>query len=103
MNRAQIEYNSVLLPSIFYHFYNYPQEQLKIIGVTGTNGKTSVAYILYELLNKLNSKAMYIGTLGIRDGIYYRNLNNTTPDCDILAEEFYKAIKRKTKYGIYCI
>jgi len=85
---------------LFYYFYNYPQDKLKIIGVTGTNGKTSIAYILYELLNKLNSKTMYIGTLGVYDGNYYRYLDNTTPDCDILAEEFHKAVKRKTKYVI---
>lgn len=86
--------------SLFYHFYNYPQNKLKIIGVTGTNGKTSVAYILYNLLNKLGSKTMYIGTLGVYDNDYYRETNNTTPDCDILAGEFYKAVKRKTKYVV---
>ena len=86
--------------NLFYHYYGYPQNKLKIIGITGTNGKTSTAYILYDLLNKLGSKAMYIGTLGIYDNNYSKSLNNTTPDSDILAEEFYKAIKRKTKYVI---
>jgi len=89
-----------LKAKLFYTYYNFPQEKLKIIGVTGTNGKTSIAYILYSLLNKLGSKAMYIGTLGVYDGNYYRYLDNTTPDSDILAEEFYKAVKRKTKYVI---
>ena len=83
---------------IFYKFYNNPQDELKIIGVTGTNGKTSTAHIIYSLLNKLNKKCMYIGTLGIMDGDYYKSTNNTTPDSDVLAEEFYKALKRKTKY-----
>lgn len=89
-----------LKTKLFYTFYNYPQDKLKIIGVTGTNGKTSIAYILYTLLNKLGSKAMYIGTLGVIDDNYYRYLDNTTPDSDILACEFYKAVKRKTKYVI---
>ena len=96
----KIENIKELKAKLFYHFYNYPQNKLKIIGVTGTNGKTSVAYILYNLLNKLGSKAMYVGTLGVYDGDYYKKLNNTTPDCDILACEFYKAVKRKTKYVI---
>ena len=85
---------------LFYYFYGYPQNKLKIIGITGTNGKTSIAYILYDLLNKLNAKTMYIGTLGVIDGKYNRYIDNTTPDVDILAEEFYKAVKRKTKYVI---
>lgn len=89
-----------LKAKLFYSYYGYPQKNLKIIGVTGTNGKTSVAYILYSLLNKLGNKAMYIGTLGVYDDKYYKYLDNTTPECDILAEEFYKAVKRKTKYVI---
>lgn len=96
----KVENIKELKSKLFYYFYGYPQDKLKIIGVTGTNGKTSCAYILYTLLNKLNSKAMYIGTLGIYDNEYYRELNNTTPDCDILSEEFYKAVKRKTKYVV---
>ena len=96
----KIENINELKAKLFYCFYGFPQDKLKIIGVTGTNGKTSSAFILYNLLNKMKTKAMYIGTLGVYDGEYYRYLDNTTPDCDILAEEFYKAIKRKTKYVI---
>ena len=89
-----------LKAKLFYKFYDYPQKKLKIIGVTGTNGKTSTAHIIYELLNKMNKKCMYIGTLGIYDNGYFKNTNNTTPDSDILAEELYKSIKRKTKYVV---
>jgi len=89
-----------LKAQLFYKFYDHPQNKLEIIGVTGTNGKTSTAYILYDLLNKMNKKSMYIGTLGIYDNDYFKDTSNTTPDCDLLAEEFYKAVKRKTKYVI---
>lgn len=89
-----------LKTKLFYKFYNNPQDKLQIIGITGTNGKTSTAYIIYDILNKLNKKCMYIGTLGIFDGEYYVNTNNTTPDCDVLAKELYKATKRKTKYVV---
>lgn len=85
---------------LFYKYYEYPQNKLQIIGVTGTNGKTSTAHIIYDLLNKLGKKCMYIGTLGIYDGDYFKDSSNTTPDSDLLAEEFYKAVKRKTKYVI---
>lgn len=46
------------------YFYGQPSHNMKMYGVTGTNGKTTTSYITYDLLNKLNTKAGYIGTLG---------------------------------------
>ena len=81
-------------------FVIYNCDKLKIVGVTGTNGKTSTSMILYNALNKLGKKCMYIGTLGVYDNDYFLNTNNTTPDCEILAQEFYKAVKRITRCKI---
>ena len=96
----KIENIQELKADLFYKFYDYPQNKLKIIGVTGTNGKTTTAHIIYDLLNQADKKCMYIGTLGIKDGQYYSKIDNTTPDSDILAKELYMAVKRKTKYVI---
>ena len=46
------------------YFYDHPSRNMKVYGVTGTNGKTTISYVTYGLLNKLNSKAGYIGTIG---------------------------------------
>ena len=54
--------------------------KLKVIGITGTNGKTSSAYLLYEALNKLGKKCGYIGTIGFYMGEKIKDLANTTPD-----------------------
>lgn len=53
----------------------------KLIGITGTNGKTTACYLIYQLLNKLGYKCGYIGTIGFynKDG-FVSNLNNTTPE-----------------------
>ena len=51
-----------------------------IIGITGTNGKTTSCFLIYELLKLLNIKCAYIGTLGFYLDEKVRNLNNTTPD-----------------------
>ena len=51
-----------------------------IIGITGTNGKTTSCYLIYELLKLLNIKCAYIGTLGFYLDEKVRDLNNTTPD-----------------------
>jgi len=55
-------------------------KDLKLIGVTGTNGKTTSCFLIYQMLNKLNIPCAYIGTIGfyMKDDI--RVLENTTPD-----------------------
>ena len=53
---------------------------LKIIGITGTNGKTTSCYLLYQALNKLNIKCGYIGTIGFYIDEKIKDLNNTTPE-----------------------
>lgn len=62
---------------------NYSKEinEMNIIGVTGTNGKTTTAYLTYQLLNKLGSKTSYIGTIGFYlPGEDIIELPNTTPN-----------------------
>lgn len=55
-------------------------KDIKLIGITGTNGKTSTCFITYQILNKLNIKACYIGTIGCYIDKDIIELNNTTPD-----------------------
>ena len=61
---------------------NYKEkiDKLKLIGITGTNGKTTSAYLLYKALNKINKKSAYIGTLGFYMNDIHIKLDNTTPD-----------------------
>ena len=54
--------------------------QLKIIGLTGTNGKTTTAYLTYQLLNSFNEKAAYLGTIGFKAPNDEIETENTTPD-----------------------
>ena len=54
--------------------------ELKIIGITGTNGKTTTAYLTYQLLNDLGEKAAYIGTIGFKVLNEEIETENTTPD-----------------------
>ena len=63
--------------------------EMNIIGVTGTNGKTTTAYLIYQMLNKLGSKTAYIGTIGfyLPDEDFIE-LPNTTPNILDLYELF---------------
>lgn len=61
-------------------FYEQPSSHLMVTGVTGTNGKTTIAYQLAQAYEYLNEKAAYIGTLGEGSINALNPLNNTTPD-----------------------
>lgn len=55
-------------------------KNMKFIGVTGTNGKTTTAFLLYEALRLLGKKVAYIGTIGFYIDDKIEELSNTTPD-----------------------
>ena len=61
-------------------FYDHPSEKLELVGVTGTNGKTTVATLLYQLFRKLKYRCGLIATTGIV--IEENKIDNqyTTPD-----------------------
>lgn len=61
-------------------FYDKPSSKLKLIGITGTNGKTSVASLLYDLFNKLGKKSGLISTISIKSPSYKISSISTTPD-----------------------
>lgn len=86
---------------IFAAWYANPQRKMTFIGVTGTNGKTSVTRMIYEVLSRSGSKCGLIGTAGNLisrgDGeeseeldIKASNANMTTPD----PQELYKILDR---------
>ena len=73
-------------------------KDMNIIGVTGTNGKTTTAYLTYQTLNKLGSKTAYIGTIGfyLPDEDFIE-LPNTTPNILDLYELFLTAKEHECK------
>jgi len=81
-----------------YHSY---LEEMTIIGITGTNGKTTSAYLLSELLNRSGNKSAYIGTIGFYIGMERKAiLNNTTPDICDLYELLLDAYDEDCKYVV---
>jgi len=78
--------------------YDYLINDLKIIGVTGTNGKTTTCYLLYQALNKLGIKCGYIGTIGFYVDRKVRDLPNTTPDLLDIYSLFLESYEMGCKY-----
>jgi len=58
----------------------YPDRDMTVIGVTGTNGKTTVTYLLESILKAAGQKTAVIGTTGFYDGEKWEKLSHTTPE-----------------------
>jgi len=79
----------------------YPKfSDMKFIGVTGTNGKTTTCYLIYQMLTDLGKKCAYIGTIGFYYPGYKKELNNSTPDTDVLYEMFLEAKEAGCEYVV---
>lgn len=62
------------------NYYDSPSENLKLVGVTGTNGKTTVATLLYHLFTKAGFKVGLLSTVNIMVGEKTYAASHTTPD-----------------------
>lgn len=88
------------LEEYLYTNYYSKIKDMKLIGVTGTNGKTTTCYLIYQLLTLLGKKCAYIGTIGFYYGTTKKVLNNTTPDTDLLYEMFLEAKEYGCEYVV---
>ena len=74
--------------------YSEELNKLKIIGVTGTNGKTTTCYLTYQLLKSLNVKVAYMGTIGFFFEEEKIELPNTTPEILTIYKLFLEALEK---------
>ena len=81
------------------NFYDNPTEKIKVIGVTGTNGKTTVATLLYELFQQLDQKSGLISTVKNRIGKTEIPATHTTPDQLTLNRLLAEMVKAGCKYA----
>lgn len=81
-------------------FYSHPERKLKIIGVTGTNGKTTTAHIISHLLKQNGYKTAVIGTLGAEIDGQKTVTSLTTPDPDEFFGILSEAAAKETDYVV---
>ncbi|WP_042223858.1 UDP-N-acetylmuramoyl-L-alanyl-D-glutamate--2,6-diaminopimelate ligase [Oceanobacillus manasiensis] len=81
-------------------FYKNPTKDLPLIGVTGTNGKTTVTYLLENIFNKHNKKTGVIGTIQMKIGEETYPVNNTTPDSLSLQKFFSSMLDKNVDQAI---
>lgn len=83
------------LGGIASRFYGQPSQQLEVIGITGTNGKTSCSHLLSQLLNKCG----IIGTLGWGEKGKLHATLNTTPDA-LAVQHILSELLKEGKQGV---
>lgn len=62
-------------------WHGFPSQQLVMLGVTGTNGKTTISYLTHTIFRTVWQKAGLIGTILYDDGLHRTPSHNTTPGC----------------------
>lgn len=82
-------------------FYDYPSHDLHTVGVTGTNGKTTIQWIIYQLFKELYGSALRVGTLGamISDGSIDEE-SLTTPDAIDLEKYFFFSRSKNVGHAV---
>jgi UDP-N-acetylmuramoyl-L-alanyl-D-glutamate--2,6-diaminopimelate ligase len=77
---VQVEDTGAAAGYIAHNFFGHPSEKLKLIGVTGTNGKTTVATLLFKLFSALGHRCGLISTIQYHIGDEIIPSTHTTPD-----------------------
>ncbi|MBR2375185.1 MAG: UDP-N-acetylmuramoyl-L-alanyl-D-glutamate--2,6-diaminopimelate ligase [Clostridia bacterium] len=81
-------------------FYGEPAKALKIIGITGTNGKTTTSYMLASILQAAKKNVGVIGTLGVSYAGQTLAADLTTPDPDSLHRIFADMLQSGVEYVV---
>lgn len=90
----------VALSLIAANWYGNPAERLKLVGITGTNGKTSTAYLIHSILEVAGLKSAIMGTVGHRYGSVVVPAATTTPDSLTLHSLFSRCVAAGLQYVI---
>lgn len=96
---VKVKDSSKALGQLASNFYGNPSEQLKLIGVTGTNGKTSVSTLLFDVFKNLGYNSALLSTVEIRVGDEVIPATHTTPDVITINKVLAKAVYEGCEYA----
>jgi len=82
------------LPILASNFYQQPSRNLRVVGVTGTNGKTTITHLIQAILEEAGKKTGILGTLYARIDDLEINLGHTTPE-SLDIEAFMSSVRAK--------
>jgi len=81
-------------------YYGNPSEKVKVIGVTGTKGKTTTTYLIRAILEKAGQKSGLIGTIAYQVGSKTYEANNTTPSSLTIVKLLDEMDRQKCKWAV---
>jgi len=84
------------LPWLAAEVHGHPSRRLQVVGITGTNGKTTVAHMLASIIEAAGRSAGVIGTIGARIGSNQIDLERTSPE----ASDFQRLLRRMVEAGV---
>ncbi len=96
----KVENSRISLALISKNYYENPTRSINLIGVTGTNGKTSITYIVRDMLTSMNFESGLIGTIQNCIGNEIVETNSTTPESLELNELFSKMKNKNIEHAV---
>ena len=82
------------------YFFDYPANRMRMVGVTGTNGKTTTTHMIRHILKAQGHKVGVIGTVHIMIGDTSYPIHNTTPDVVDLQHILYQMVQENVEYCV---
>ena len=84
------------------HFYDEPSKKLTCIGVTGTEGKSTTVYLIWQLLRSMGKKAGFISTVDFSLGeeAIPNPEHQTTPESTIVQEKLYQMVENGCEFAV---
>lgn len=96
----KVENSRKTMAIIAKNFFKDPLQDIKLIGVTGTNGKTTTSYLLYNILKEAANKSALFGTIKNIVGNKKLDASRTTPESIDLYRYFAQMRKEGIHYGV---
>jgi len=96
----QVQDDRAALAAIAANFYGRPTERLRVVGVTGTNGKTTTTYLIESILKAAGLPAAVFGTIEYRGPGFERRAERTTPEAPDLEKLFRGVVDAGWNYAV---
>ena len=97
-NIIKVDNTRLVISKIAANFYNHPSKKLNIIGIVGSNGKTSISYLIENIFQKAKKKIGIIGTVNCRyNGKVIEN-DYTTPEAIEIQKILSEMVKAEIKF-----